>query len=104
MPAELPNAGTYRGSDGFMTWLDQWLEAWEDFSVEIGRRRARGRRPRGRDMHQSARGKGSGIPVEMDDLLPVGRREGRLAAMHLYATRERGAAGGRAERERATGD
>ena len=48
------------------------------------------------NIHQSARGKGSGVAVEMDIAYLWEIREGRLAAMHLYATREEAAAGRRA--------
>jgi ketosteroid isomerase-like protein len=36
-PPELPNAGTYRGHQGFLQWLGQWDEAWEEFRLEIER-------------------------------------------------------------------
>jgi ketosteroid isomerase-like protein len=39
-------------------------------------------------MRQSGLGKGSGIPVEMEIAYMWEVREGRLAALHLYASRE----------------
>jgi ketosteroid isomerase-like protein len=88
LPQNLPNSGRYVGRDGFMTWLGQWLEAWEGFTVEIGEAEPVGERHVIADMHQSARGKGSGIAVEMEIAYLWEVREGRLAAMHLYASRD----------------
>jgi ketosteroid isomerase-like protein len=36
-PPELPNAGTYRGHEGFLQWASQWEEAWEEFRLKIER-------------------------------------------------------------------
>src|SRR5581483_5030808 len=63
VPQNLPNSGRYAGRDGFMTWLTEWLEAWEGFTGEIDEAEPVGERPVITDMHQAARGKGSGIPV-----------------------------------------
>ena len=87
VPASLANAGRYQGRDGFMTWLAQWLEAWEGFTVEIADVEPVGERHVVANMHQSARGKGSGVAVEMNISYLWDVRDGRLAAMHLYATR-----------------
>ncbi len=88
LPQNLPNSGTYRGHDGFMTWLRQWLDAWEDFKVEITAAEPAGERHVVAMVHQSARGKGSGIPVDMDIAYLWEVREGKFAAMHLYETRK----------------
>jgi ketosteroid isomerase-like protein len=88
VPQSLPNAGRYVGSDEFIAWLDQWLDAWEDFSVEITETTPVGARHVVAVVHQSGRGKGSGIPVDMEAAYLWEVREGRLAAMHLYVSRE----------------
>jgi uncharacterized protein len=88
LPHNLPNSGTYRGHDGFMTWLRQWLDAWDDFKVELTAAEPAGERHVVAMVHQSARGKGSGIPVHMDIAYLWEVREGMFAAMHLYETRE----------------
>jgi ketosteroid isomerase-like protein len=88
LPPDLPNSGTYRGRDGFLVWLGNWLEAWEEFEVELGPIDPVGERHVVATMHQSGRGKGSGIPVEMDIAYMWEVRNGKIAAMHLYATAE----------------
>jgi ketosteroid isomerase-like protein len=103
VPASLANAGRYRGRDGFLTWLEQWLEAWEGFTVQIDDVEPVGEHHVVANMHQSAQGKGSGVAVEMNISYLWDIREGRLAAMHLYATREE-ALRAAEQRERSTGD
>ena len=84
-------------------WLEQWLEAWEGFTVQMDDVEPVGKRHVVANMHQSARGKGSGVSVEMNISYLWDIREGRLAAMQLYATREE-ALRAAEQRERATGD
>jgi ketosteroid isomerase-like protein len=89
MPSELPNSGTYRGHDEYRKWLGQWLEAWEGFDLEIEHIEPVGRTHVVAYTHQSARGKGSGIPVEMWISYMWDVRDGKAVAMHLYSTREK---------------
>lgn len=89
LPPELPNSGTYRGRDGFLTWLAHWLDAWEDFSIELRDPKPVGQRHVVATMHQSGRGKGSGIAVEMDIAYMWEVRDGKIAAMHLYGSTEK---------------
>lgn len=84
LPRNLPNSGRYVGRDGFFTWLGQWLDAWDEFTVEITEVQPAGERHVIATMRQSGIGKGSGIPVEMEIAYMCEVREGRLAAMHLY--------------------
>jgi ketosteroid isomerase-like protein len=102
LPPDLPNSGTYEGRQGFLTWLEHWLEAWEEFEIELGPIEPVGERHVVATMHQSARGKGSGIPVEMDIAYMWEVRDERIFAMHLYATTEQ-ALRVAEERERASG-
>jgi ketosteroid isomerase-like protein len=88
LPPSLPNSGTYVGYDGFQTWLDQWLEAWDDFTVEIVDAVPAGARHVVADIRQSGRGKGSGIPVEMEIAYLWDVRGDRFAALQLYASRD----------------
>ncbi len=88
LPRNLPNSGRFVGRDGFFTWVGQWLDAWDDFTVEITEVEPAGERHVVANMRQSGRGKGSGIPVEMEIAYMWEVREGKLAAMHLYASRE----------------
>jgi ketosteroid isomerase-like protein len=88
LPRNLPNSGRYVGRDGFFTWMGHWLDAWDDFTVEITEVEPAGERHVVASMRQSGLGKGSGIPVEMEIAYMWEVREGRLAAMHLYPSRE----------------
>lgn len=31
---DVPDGGTYHGSDGFLVWIGHWAEAWESFAIE----------------------------------------------------------------------
>ncbi len=84
------NPGDFRGHDGYAEWLGEWLEAWEGFDIEPVRVEAVGKRHVVAETHQTARGRGSGVPVEqwMFYVFDV-RDDGRVAAMHLYGSWER---------------
>jgi ketosteroid isomerase-like protein len=32
---EMANAGSFRGHDGFTTWITAWMDAWEAISAEV---------------------------------------------------------------------
>jgi ketosteroid isomerase-like protein len=88
LPPTLPNSGTFHGHDGYLTWLNQWLEAWEEFELRALEMEPVGERHVVTTVHQSGTGKGSGIPVEMEIAYMSEVREGRVAALQLYATRD----------------
>jgi ketosteroid isomerase-like protein len=91
MPSDLPNSGTFRGHEGYLTWIGNWLEAWEDFKIDVRDMEPVGERHVVTSAHQSAVGKGSGVPVEMDVAYMSEIRDGKLVALHLYLTREEAA-------------
>jgi ketosteroid isomerase-like protein len=83
------NTGTYHGHEGFMQWLQLWLDAWEEFRIEIRDIEALD------DEHvlavtdQFGRGKGSGVPVELRGATYAFTiREGRTTYVGLYLDRE----------------
>jgi ketosteroid isomerase-like protein len=86
---ELLNSGSFTGHDGFMQWSAEWLEAWEEFSVDANAVEMIGDHFILVDSHQVARGAGSGIDVEMDVFWALEAEAGKLRRMHIYATRER---------------
>jgi ketosteroid isomerase-like protein len=88
MPSDLPNSGTFQGHDGYLTWIGNWLEAWEDFSIDVRAMEPVGDRHVVSAAHQSAVGKGSGVPVEMDVAYVAEIRDEKIAALQLYITRE----------------
>ena len=88
LPSNLPNSGTFRGHEGYLTWISSWLEAWDDFTIEILGMDAIGDRHVVTTVRQSGTGRGSGIHVEMEAAYVTEMREGRFAALHLYTTVE----------------
>ena len=80
----LGNSGSYRGHAGYQEWLAQWLEAWDGFNMEPRRIEAVGRRHVITETHQTARGRGSGVPVEQQMIYMFDVVEGKVVAMHLY--------------------
>lgn len=101
-PPEAGNAGTFHGHDGYEQWLAQWLEAWEGFEVEAQRIEPVGERHVVAETFQTARGRGSGVPVEQRMSYVFDLRGGKVVAFQLYPDwdvavevarrRERGAA------------
>src|SRR5882724_2288669 len=63
---ELPNPGTFKGRDGYLQWIGPWLEAWESFEVEAEAVEPVGQHHVVVTAHQTGRGRGSGVEVEME--------------------------------------
>jgi ketosteroid isomerase-like protein len=82
----LANPGTYHGHDGYREWLAQWLEVWEGFEPRIERIEPVGAHHVVAGVRQSARGRGSGIEVEMTLAYMLDLGEATTRAMHLYPT------------------
>lgn len=82
------NTGTFHGYEGYLTWVGRWLEAWEEFKLEVKEIEPIGERHVVATMHQSATGKGSGIPVELDVAYVWEVRDRKIAAMHLFPGRD----------------
>jgi ketosteroid isomerase-like protein len=82
------NTGVYRGYAGYLTWLNQWLEAWDDFTVEVEDMVALGERHVIVDVHQRGRGRLSGVPVDQQ----LGQMweivDGRIMAFILYPSHD----------------
>ena len=88
MPRSMPNGGTYRGHDGYLLWLGNWLEAWEDFTVEIAESEPVGERHVVSRASQSGKGRGSGVTVEMEVFYVNEIVDGKFTLLHLYPDRE----------------
>ena len=66
---DIPDAGNYRGRDGYLRWVSQWSESWSAFSLEGFEYQ---QSPDGRvvvlfDLH--ATGKGSGVELMRKDAM-----------------------------------
>ncbi len=97
-PPELPNAGTYRGHQGFLQWLGQWDEAWEEFRLEIERIDFVGDRCGVVTVRQFGRGAGSGVEVEMRIAQLYEMRGDKATRLHLLPRSRNGPRDGRAPR------
>lgn len=87
-PPELPNAGAYRGHQGFLKWLGQWDEAWDEFRLEIESIEFVGERYGVVTVHQFGRGAGSGVEVEMRIFQLYEIQGDKATRIHLYPDRE----------------
>ena len=85
----LGNVGRYRGHSGYLEWLGEWLEAWDGFDIaDLERIEPVGARHVVALAHQTARGRGSGVPVEQRIAYMWEVRGDKVVAMHLYVTWE----------------
>jgi ketosteroid isomerase-like protein len=88
VPAELANTGTYRGHEAFLKWTSDWNEAWTNYEMSVKDIGPLGERHVISSVHQRAEGAGSGIPVAMDLTWLTEVRDGKVVALHLYATED----------------
>jgi ketosteroid isomerase-like protein len=80
---DIPDAGTYRGHEGYNRWLEDWGEAWGDFSLEAERWIDAG------DkvvviFQLTARGKGSGVEVKRRDAIVWTVSDGKAVRLDYY--------------------
>lgn len=87
VPDGLPNAGVYEGRDRVRTMLEQWGEAWEEFTIRIVAFIPAGDALLVR-ARQIGRGRGSGIELELEFVWVVRERDGRVAYWRLCETLE----------------
>jgi ketosteroid isomerase-like protein len=87
--SELINGGDFQGHQGFMRWNAQWIDAWGEFRNELRSVEAVGERFILAEVHQVARGAGSGVDVEMDVCWAIEVVGGQVRRMHIYVTRDR---------------
>jgi ketosteroid isomerase-like protein len=86
--ADLMNAGTYIGHDGYLDMIRNWGEAWDSIAAEII---VAEELPGGYllvEIHQRAVGAGSGVPVEMRMFWLFGFGTGGVTRFHMYGNRE----------------
>jgi ketosteroid isomerase-like protein len=80
---DIPDAGVYRGHAGFLKWVEDWSEAWEEFTMEPQRWIDAG------DqvvlvLQMTARGRGSGVEVKRRDALVWTIRDGKAFRVDYY--------------------
>ena len=85
---DIPDAGDYRGHEGFRKWLlEDWASAWESYTVEDGQLVDAG------DTVVSiftltARGKGSGVETRRRNATVNTVKNGRITRVEYYTTEE----------------
>jgi len=85
---DIPDAGNYRGHEGFRKWLlEDWASAWESYSFEAEQLVDAG------DIVVSAftliaRGKGSGVETRRRNATVNTVKNGRITRVEYYTTEE----------------
>jgi ketosteroid isomerase-like protein len=82
----VPDAGVYRGHEGWFEWIANWSAAWEDFGFEVEDYIAAGDGRVILATHLWARGR-SGITLERDDGWLWTLRHGKAVRLEYYAAR-----------------
>jgi ketosteroid isomerase-like protein len=85
---ELANAGTWSGVEGFWTSIGSWLEAWDEYRIELRDLDTPDDRNVIAEAHQTAIGRASGVPVELTTFFLFEIRDELCTRYGLYATRE----------------
>ena len=84
---EAPGARTYRGVEGVHAALDSWFETWEWMRVDVEELHEVGDRVLF-TLHQRAKGRGSGIEIEITSWNVYTFRDGKVTRMQLFTSRE----------------
>jgi ketosteroid isomerase-like protein len=79
-----PEQQVYEGAAGARAFLRAWTDAWEDWVLEVDALHDAGERVVAL-MHQHARSKAAGMPVEMSFAMVWTLRGGKEARMDMYS-------------------
>ena len=80
---DIPDAGTYRGPQGFMEWLADWSDAWGSFSLEPERWIDAGEKVVFIFL-LTATGKGSGVELKRRDGMVWTLRDEKVVRLDYY--------------------
>jgi ketosteroid isomerase-like protein len=81
-----PEVATWHGPEGFLQALADWTEGFDQFSASAEEFIDAGDRVIVR-VHQRARGKGSGVPVEADFWFVHTLSEGKVIRLDMFASK-----------------
>ena len=84
----LANAGTWHGIDGFWESVATWLEAFDDYKVEVQGIETPDDDHVIVEARQTAKGRASGVPVELTTYFLFEMREGISTRYELHASRD----------------
>ena len=82
-----PEQQVYEGVDGAGAFLSAWMDAWEDWELELEALHDAGDRVVAL-VHQRGRSKEAGMPVEMSFAQVFTLRDGKQARMEMYSDRD----------------
>lgn len=82
-----PERQTYEGVEGAREFMSAWLDAWDDWQLELEGLRDAGDRVVA-IVRQQGRSKATGLPVDMRFCQVWTLRDGRQVLMQMYATPE----------------
>jgi ketosteroid isomerase-like protein len=89
-PPDSPNPGRYLGHEGYVKWSEQWLEAWETFTLDVLEVEAVDDRHVVAVVRQHGRGRLSGLDLTMEAVhLYEIDEEGKVVRFQLHDDRER---------------
>jgi ketosteroid isomerase-like protein len=94
-PSDYLNSGTFHGHEGFLEWIGAWNEAWESFQQEVEAIDTVGELWVIAEVHQTARGRGSGIEIDQRSAYLWEVREGKCTFQGLYPDADRARAAAR---------
>jgi ketosteroid isomerase-like protein len=86
---DMANAGRFRGHEGFLNWMGQWLEAWDEFTVVLLEVETIDDRHVLAIARQMGRGALSGIEIDMEvaQLFEIAP-DGQIVRFQLHLQRE----------------
>jgi ketosteroid isomerase-like protein len=85
---DLANYADFTGKDRFRVWMEQWLEAWSESTIEIVSVEAVGDRFILAEVTQTSIGASSGIETAMEMVQLIELSAGEIERFHLYANLE----------------
>ena len=84
----LMNTGTWHGHQGYREMVASWNEAWGEHETRVGSVQTPDEHHVIAEVHQTAIGSVSGVPVEMTVFYFVEVRDDKGVRFHIYADRE----------------
>ncbi len=82
-----PEQQLYEGADGVGAFLSEWMEAWEDWELELEALHEAGDKVVAL-VHQRGASKAAGMPVEMSFAQVFTVRNGKQSRMEMYSDRD----------------
>jgi len=86
---DIPDAGDYRGHAGYAKWLQDWADAWESYSVELGEFLDAGDKVVVL-LNLRAVGAGSGIEVAREDAMVCTIEDGLTTRLDYFNSAHQG--------------